>query len=62
MKGVLKIHGFIFDTFREISRQRALLLGRVGSGWVGPARFIVLKNSASPKIDIKIYFNSYKFF
>ena len=45
----------IFYTFQEISRQRALRSGRAGSVWAG--RFIVLYDSASPKMVIKTYFN-----
>ena len=52
MKVVLKFHASIFHTCREISRQRALRSGT----------FIVLSNSASLKMVIKLYFNFFRFF
>ena len=44
-------HVPIFYTLREMSHQRALLSGR----------FIVLNDSTSPKIVIKLYFNFFWF-
>ena len=45
MKVVATFHILISYTFQDISRQRALWSGRVESG-----RFIVLNESASPKM------------
>ena len=42
---------------REISRQRASRFGRVGSG-----RLIILYDSASPKMVIKMYLHFFDFF
>ena len=64
---MLKCHIFIFYTFCEISRQRELLLGqaglgRIGSGWPGPGRFLVLNDPASPKTVLKMYLHFFIFF
>ena len=47
-----KFQVHISRTLREISRQRASPFGQVGSG-----RFIVLNDSTSPKMIMKMYFN-----
>ena len=55
-----KVHSFqvpISYTFREMRCQRAMWSGRAGSD-----RFIVLNDSASPKMVIKIYLNIFRFF
>ena len=52
MKVVQNVHVSIFYTFPEISRKIASR----------SSRFIVLSNSASPKMVIKIYFNFFRFF
>ena len=52
MKIVSKFHVRIFDTFREISRQRASRSGE----------FIVLNDLAGPKEPIQIYFDFYYIF
>ena len=52
MKIVLKFHVSIFYTFWEISRQKALRSGQLGS-----SRLIVLNDSASPKMVIKLNLN-----
>ena len=50
MKIVLKYNDPIFNSFCEIGRQRALRSGQVRSG-----RFIILNDSASPKMVTQIY-------
>ena len=62
MKIVSKFHAHIFYTFREISLQRALQSGRFGPGRVELGRFIILNDSASPKIVKKMYFNFFRFY
>ena len=34
----------------------------IGLGWVGPGRYIVLNDSASPKMIMKMYSNCFRFF
>ena len=55
MKIVSKFQLSIFHTFQEISRKTALLTDRVGAGHIGSDRFIILNDSARPKIVIKTY-------
>ena len=50
MESVSTFHGPIFYTFREISHQRAF------DGFDGSGQSIVLNNSASPKMVIKMFF------
>ena len=57
MKVVWKFHANNLYAFREICRQRPLRSVQVGSG-----QFIVLNNSASPKMVMKMYFNFFRFF
>ena len=57
MKIVSKFHVPIFYAFREISRQIALR-----SGWARSGRFIVLNDSASPKMVIEICFKFFRLF
>ena len=52
-----EFHVSIFYAFREINHQIALKSGEVGSG-----RFIVLQDSAGPKIVIKIYLHLFYIF
>ena len=51
-----KFHILIFYSFRKMSRQSALRSGRAR-----PGRFIVLNDSAGPKVVIKMYINIFRF-
>ena len=57
MKIVWKFHVCNFYIFQEIWRQKALRLGWAMTGRVGLGWFIVLNDSANPKMGIKMYFN-----
>ena len=57
MKVVSKFQVSIFYTFLEVSHKRTSWSGRYGSG-----RAIILNDSTSPKMVIKIYFNFFNFF
>ena len=59
---MLKFQFSIFYTFQEIRRQRALLWGRVGSIRFGSGQFIVLNDSASLRMVIRLDFNFFRFF
>ena len=52
-----KFHVSISYTLREICRQGALRSGRAG-----PRQFIILNDSASPKMVMKVYFILFQFF
>ena len=62
MKIVLKFQIAILYIFVEISRQRALRPSRAGPGRVGSGRFIILNDSAGPKMVIHLYLTFFRFF